>query len=326
MNFDYNKHIAYMTLAGSRAYGTNTPESDYDYRGVIIAPTAVDDGFLHSFEQKEGLDGGYTDSDGVFREFGKDSVAYEIRKFFKLAGKCNPNIIEILFAPDDLVVVNSEYGEALRAARHDFLSKMARDSFHGYAYAQLKRIKLHKVYWDREKAGDVPPKPERADYGLPHRPKYPKDKLNSLIAVPASAIAEEERSYIESERRYFEDKAKYDKWNQWAKSRNPSRAELERKFGYDTKHAMHLVRLLCMCEEILRDKDVLVRRPDAPFLMEIRNGKMSYEELMDWVEKKEDRLRELEKASDLPNKPNWNKLEDLCVELVRKARRENFGL
>lgn len=324
MNFDYSKHIIYLTLAGSRAYGTHKPESDYDYRGIIIPPTEIDDGFLHSFEQKEGLDGGYMDGE-VFREFGKDSVAYEIRKFFKLAGKCNPNIIEILFAPKDLIVINSEYGEILRAARQDFLSKMAKDSFHGYAYAQLKRIKLHKVYWDEEKSGNTPPKPERSEFGLPHRPKYTKDKLNSLIAVPSEVLAGSEKDYIDAERRYSEAKLKYDKWHQWKKNRNPARAELERKFGYDSKHAMHLVRLLLGCEEILRDKEVIVRRPDASFLLSIRDGKWSYEKLMDWVEKQEDKLRELEKVSDLPNKPNWKKLETLCVELVRKARRENFG-
>ncbi|AEZ66297.1 hypothetical protein phiTE_131 [Pectobacterium phage phiTE] len=35
------------------------------------------------------------------------------------------------------------------------------------------------------------------------------------------------------------------------KNRNAARHELEEKFGYDTKHAMHLVRLLRMSQEIL---------------------------------------------------------------------------
>src|ERR1039458_5020213 len=35
-----------------------------------------------------------------------------------------------------------------------------------------------------------------------------------------------------------------DQYNGWKAQRNPKRAELEAKFGYDTKHAMHLVRLM----------------------------------------------------------------------------------
>lgn len=309
MQFDYLGHTVYLVVSGSRAYGTFNAESDTDYKGIIIAPQEISDGFLTNFEQKEGLDG-----------YGKDSVAYEIRKFFRLAADCNPNIIETLFVPEDLIVLNSDAARILRANRKLFLSQRARFSFHGYAYAQLKRIRLHKQWWDKEKAGAIPPKPERSEYGLPHKPKYPKDKLNSLIAVPSSVLAEEERDYISKERSYAEDKLRYDKWKQWRDNRNPDRAALEAKYGYDAKHAMHLVRLMTMCEEILRDGEVVVRRPDAEFLKSIRNGAWTYEDLMRWVESQDVKLEELGQNTSLPKYPDMNKLNDLCIELVRKAR------
>jgi uncharacterized protein len=314
MEFDYNKHIIYLTLTGSRAYGTNTPESDHDYRGIIIPPTIYNDGFLHSFEQKEGLE-----------DYGTDSVAYNIRKFFKLAADCNPNILEILFVPEEIVVINTKYGEAIRAARRDFLSKRARYSFHGYAYAQLKRIKLHKAWWDQEKSGNIPPKPDRAQRGLPLKPRLTKDKLQSLFAIPHDMVTEAERGYVVKERLYAEDKNKYDKWRQWKENRNPKRAELEAKYGIDCKHAMHLVRLMTMCEEILRDHEVIVRRPDHQFLMDIRNGAWNYERLMEWVENQNEKLEVLGKSSTLRDKPDLKRLNELCAELVRKARIERFG-
>jgi predicted nucleotidyltransferase len=63
--------------------------------------------------------------------------------------------------------------------------------------------------------------------------------------------------------------------------RNEKRALLEAQFGYDTKHAMHLIRLLRMGIEILRDHTVVVRRPDAEELLDIRNGKFTLEQIIE---------------------------------------------
>lgn len=315
MHFDYTKYLIYLGVAGSRAYGTFNPDSDWDYRGVIIPPQFINDSFIHSFEQKEGLEG-----------YGNDSVAYDIRKYFKLAAECNPNVLEILWLPDQLITVNTEYGEAMRSAKKDFLSQRAKHRFHGYAYAQLKRIKQHKKWWDQEKSGSIPPKPERKSYGLNYKPKFGKDKLSSLISIPSSSLSWRLKRYIAKERRYAEDKQRYDKWRQWKENRNPARAELEARYGYDSKHAMHLVRLMIMCEEILQDEEVIVQRPDAEFLKSIRNGAWSYEKLMDWVEKQDKKLDTLAKTTKLPKTPNLVKLNKLCADLVEKARRKNFSI
>ena len=46
-------------------------------------------------------------------------------------------------------------------------------------------------------------------------------------------------------------KKKYNQYNEWLRNRQAERAELERKFGYDCKHGMHLMRLLRMGKEVL---------------------------------------------------------------------------
>ena len=74
-----------LALAGSQAYGTSTPQSDFDYKGVFIAPKEYYLGFK-TFEQKDtGWDtepgtGLYPMLDGV-----KDCTVYELRKFLSLA-------------------------------------------------------------------------------------------------------------------------------------------------------------------------------------------------------------------------------------------------
>src|SRR5271170_2373841 len=72
----------YMTVHGSRAYGTNLPTSDTDIRGVCIAPKEFYLGFLSDFEQ------------AVQEPPLDDLTVYDIRKFLSLAVESNPNVIE----------------------------------------------------------------------------------------------------------------------------------------------------------------------------------------------------------------------------------------
>jgi hypothetical protein len=57
---------------------------------------------------------------------------------------------------------------------------------------------------------------------------------------------------------------------------------LEEKYSYDVKHGAHLVRLLNMGIEIIRDGKVNVDRTgiDADVLLDIRNGGWTYERLL----------------------------------------------
>ena len=78
----------------------------------------------------------------------------------------------------------------------------------------------------------------------------------------------------------------WESYQTWKTHRNPARAALERQHGYDTKHAMHLVRLMRMGLEVLERGDLRVRRDDADALSAIRDGAMSFDELLAEVELK----------------------------------------
>ena len=109
-----------------------------------------------------------------------------------------------------------------------------------------------------------------------------------------------------------------DKWEQywkWKKNRNAARSELEEEHGYDTKHAMHLVRLLRMGVESLRDGVILVKRPDAEELLDIRNGALTYEELITYSESLEADIQQLRETTSLPKAPNIKLGADLLMEV-----------
>ena len=82
----------------------------------------------------------------------------------------------------------------------------------------------------------------------------------------------------------------------------------------NTKHGMHLVRLLRMCREILSGEGVKVRRPDAQELLAIRRGEWSYDQLISWAEKEDLEMQNLYETSTLPVTCDTEMLNDLCVK------------
>jgi len=293
-----------VTVHGSQAYGTSTPASDIDVKGLAIPPKEYFYGFTKNFEQAEGKDP-------------YDMVIYDLRKFLKLASDCNPNIIEVLFTdPQDWVVETSLFRK-LWEHRHLFLSKKARFTFAGYANQQLKRIKGHKR-WLLE-----PPthRPTREEFGLPTDRKMSASELGATqkLIEEKVPLSEDVMRLFNLEQQFQSAKREWEQYQKWKQTRNEKRAKLEAEFGYDTKHAMHLVRLMRMCREILAEGQVYVRRPDAQELLGIRAGAWSYDQLIEWADKQDAEMESLYKDSKLPNKPRLAEIDALCLELVEEA-------
>lgn len=114
-------------------------------------------------------------------------------------------------------------------------------------------------------------------------------------------------------------KIDHNEWKQyweWKNNRNVVRAELEEKYKYDTKHAMHLVRLLSMCKEILSEGVIKVKRPDADFLLRIRNGEFDYDWLIKWAEDTEKEINALYETSTLRYTADYEAIDNLYREVL----------
>lgn len=338
----------YLTVHGSRAYGTNTESSDTDYKGVVVPPREYFHGFTKKFEQAE------------CRE--PDAVLYDIKKFFQLAANANPNIIEVLYTDPDSHVITHPSFRLVQDRRDLFLSKKVRHTFSGYAAAQLHRLQSHYKWL---KNPPLAP-PRREDFGL-----RPENEMTGVqrenLSVAMSMVVREVATWhdldwtsldasqsialrnrmtdflarmkvssedvfvntakslgmddnlialLVQEKAYRAKKQDWDSYQTWLKSRNPARAAIEAQYGYDTKHAMHLVRLLRMCREILTTGKVIVLRPDAEDLLSIRAGMWSYDALAEWTVKQDREMDALYESSNLPHSPNVKALDHLCMSLV----------
>ena len=278
-----NGRLIFRAITGSRAYGLDTPESDVDTRGVCIPEARFVLG-LGTFEQWESE--------------GSDHVIFGLSKFLRLALQGNPNIIELLFTPDDCVLfVDPELGQPLIDARDLLLSRRVGERFMNYALHQLKRIERHY----RWLINPITTEPSPADFGA--------STLEGKAIFPS----------IGRERDFKAAQKAWSHYRTWREERHPDRAALEEKYGYDTKHASHLCRLLNMGTEILESGQVLVRRPDHEFLRGVRTGALGYEELLEWANQRVSALPELVAGSSLPEDPAESDVEDLMIELNRRA-------
>lgn len=300
--------LIYETVHGSRAYGLARPDSDLDLKGVLVGPAAWYLGFVGGPEQIE---------------HGGDHVQYEIRKFMRLAAAGNPTLIELLFTePEDHRVVTPA-GERLLAARDAFLSRRVEKSFGGYALSQLKRIRTHR----RWLLSPPDHAPTRAEYGLPDKAVAPPDQVGAAQAMldagelGALDVSPNFLALLDRERRYRGARREWEQYQGWLRGRNPRRAALEARFGYDTKHALHLVRLLRMGAEILETGRVIVRRPDREELLAIRDGAWSYDELIERADALGERVEAAARASALPAEPDEPALDALCVSIVEEELR-----
>jgi predicted nucleotidyltransferase len=101
------------------------------------------------------------------------------------------------------------------------------------------------------------------------------------------------------------------------RSRNVSRPDLVEKYGYDTKFAMHVIRLLVECEELMRSGVITLPSPEKDLLIEIRTGKRTE----DWVIREATRRMDLCKSSaehsPLPDEVDRNMISKVISEAYR---------
>ncbi len=251
--------IQYETITGSVAYGVASESSDLDIVGWAIPPRDVVfphlrgeipgfDGPRRTFEQfqVQRVDLGYRD-DLRGRGGGHgDLTVFGIVKFFALAMDNNPNVLEILFTPEDCVLHCTKLGAIVREGRGLFLHKGALDRFRGYARSQLHKLTI----------------------------KEPKGR----------------------------------------------RAEQVAAYGYDTKFAYHVVRLLCQAEQIATEGTIDLRRA-VDVLRAIRRGAWSENQLRCWCEDHESRLEQAFDASPLPDRPDVGRIKALLL----KCLEEHYG-
>ncbi|URC22739.1 DNA polymerase [Serratia phage vB_SmaM-Kashira] len=342
-------------LAGSKAYGTSVPTSDTDIRGIFVAePKAIrtpwytvgeytmpdeEDGKLYELNKFMEL---FVDMNPNIIElmFVRESEIlfstpeyWELRRHahallsskvaFKFSGYAmaqlkrikghdkwinNPQPVEVPSQLEFFRMVNN-YTEEKILKHKDFMDVLIR--LEGLASLIPLGNWLYGVVFDYRES--VPPmfNPDGSIRKIAYE-DIPDDIKKRAPLFIVKYLSEDHKLAKEKHRNY---------WT-WKENRNASRHELEVKFGYDTKHAMHLVRLMRMAREILETGEVHVWRPDHEELVGIRNGSLDYDTLIEWAEMTDEYVRgEAYQNTKLPKKVDLKLASDILLKVQDMAWR-----
>lgn len=295
--FPFHPALHCLAFVGSHSHGTYVPPSDpdaiddVDLMGILVPPRPYILGlreFEHWTLQRDEL----------------DVVCYDLRKFVRLLLKGNPNVLGLLWLKDEHYLVRSQAFDTLRASRHLFAAKSVYASFAGYASGQMHKMTSYSPEIQAEIDG-LTAELEKAGWHL-------QDIMDRRsLPMPVGGDAEL-RNHQADRLRHL--RAKYHQAYMGEKRRN-----LVVKHGYDTKNAAHLVRLLSMCVEFLRDGEMRVyREHDAEELRSIKRGEWSLEAVKEYAEHLFTNAKIARDNSYLPDVPDFEAVNDLLVDLLER--------
>lgn len=354
----YNGNLAWLPERtiflgrhGSHAYGTSLPTSDEDFRGVAIAPREYYLGGLQRFEQAVCNAPDLT----VFELRKFISLAAQANpNVIEILFIDDTDRLQVSPAGERLLAARELF--ISRRVKHTFSgyahSQLARIKGH-YRWlknppsapptrAEFNLPERTLIPQDQLEAAEAGIRQKLDSWSADFLDLLDRDVREAVLQKMSEHLAELQVAtdtelwkgaartigygenfiqLLDMERRYSGKKREWENFQTWKKTRNPARAELEAKHGFDTKHAMHLVRLIRMCREILETGKVIVRRPDAEELLSIRAGAWSYDQLVEWAGRENADLEELAKVSPLPKAPDVERIDRLCVELIGEAIR-----
>lgn len=313
--------LIFLTLGGSWAYGTNTPQSDVDLRGIMFEPVESILG-LSNFEQMEKHDS----------EKDIDCVIYGLRKMCHLLLGNNPNCIEILSPQEDNWLYASPVSQALIDNRHLFLSKKSAFTFGAYAKSQLDRMENAMCH-------DSMPQVKQEEHML-HSIEGMMSHFNERFCEFEEGaiqlkIVDSKNETLEKEIVLDINLKNYplrDYKGIWSEMQNVVKdysklngRNRKKDIPHLCKHMMHLVRLYLMGIDILEKEEIITRREnDIDLLMAIRNGEFMSESglaTQDFYKLVTDLKIRFDKAVErtkLPEKPNFGAVEKLVMGFYKK--------
>jgi predicted nucleotidyltransferase len=309
-------HVLFSCVAGSRAYGTQTQESDEDIRGLYAVPAAA---YLNLDQPLPQL----ADERG-------NVIYFSLRRFIELLTVANPNLLELLFMPSDCVQTCTPEMESLIQSRDLFVTRQCGDTHIGYAMSQIKKARGQNKWVNQPKTA-TPPTKEEFCYVIPRerlqqtegptaRPlpllrtnwnlaEYHAARLEhasnmfrlyhygssargvfrgDVLVCESIPEADESTHFagllLFNESAWKQSLADHHNYWHWRSERNDARWHQQEagELDFDAKNMMHTVRLLLSGRSILQTGSPIVRFSgnDLQLLLDIRGGKLSFDQIM----------------------------------------------
>lgn len=314
MLLDENIHVIVKMKFGAHLYGTATTESDIDYKGIFLpSKEQVLLGRIpRSYTYTSGTDRSKNTAEDV------DYECYSLHHFIKLACEGQTVAMDMLHAPDDMIVAKSPIWESIMKKRHLFYTKNLK-SFIDYARRQASkygikgsRINAALQVLEMLKSEDRTMKLRNIWDRLPHTEHCLEMDVdpNGMRQYQVCGKIFQESAGIDYVIPILE--KFYDDYG------GRARLAAENK-DIDWKAISHAFRAAYQTKQILTKGTIKFPLEEASFLVEIKQGKMDYlTEVAPALESLMEEVEELSRCSTLPDHVDHRYWDSFICKVLEK--------
>lgn len=264
-------------IIGSYLYGTNVETSDIDYRGFIVPDTEFILG-LQEFNQ--------------WQSPIEDRVIYSLKTFFRQLQRGNTQFLETLFS--NKILDLSNVGLRVLENRQLFVGKQYHRSIRGFAHAEWRKVTATNYQFKPERKSEEDLLTEL--FGKFNCKSFDRDSIINILY----SDKDDPRVALSTTRKLGE-----------------ARKALVDAHGMDTKSCSHAIRLLGQGIELLKTGGIKFPLTDAAYLLDIKLGKHSLEEVEIEYNRRLAALEVAYQESNLPEKADAKAINKLYIELVK---------
>ena len=298
---------------GSHLYGTDTPNSDLDYKGIFL-PTK-EEIFLNRIPKEYNITTGKNDSKNSHEDV--DIEIFSLHQFIKLACEGQTVAMDMLHAPKDMIESDSVIWMKIQLNRNKFYTKNL-TAFIGYARRQAARYGIRgsrlntvRTILNILKSKERTTKLLEFWDELPDLEHTQKGELDKNGIELYEVCGKKYQKTVESQYMYSSLKIFEENYGERAKQAAENK-------GIDWKAVSHAIRAALQIKELLQDKTITFPLKEAEYLKKVKQGKLHYiNEVAPYLESLMSEIEILKNNSDLPEKPDrkfWDKFLIKTVE------------
>lgn len=310
--------VLIKAIAGSHLFGTQTEQSDMDYKGIYIPDKKdiylgkVEDTYQIKRSKEHGEKNTKDDVDVEF---------YSLKKYIQMLNEGQTVALELLFTPDDKIIEADPSWYSLREYWKSIFLNKKTTAFVGYCKTQadkygVKGSRMAAIKKAIEALNNFPIKgkldliwSELQDYlyGVEFVEFGEQETKHGMI--PYMKVCESMYQDNQSwENAYKALKTKYDVYGARAQ-------QAERNEGIDWKALSHAYRVCCQAIELLRDHKLTLplKENDLKMVKNVKLGLVPFKEFQPLLELK---LKEVIKAEEESTLNSEMKDKEFCDDFV----------
>ena len=321
-------NIMFLTLGGSKAYGTDVETSDTDIRGCTMMQKSMLLGLpsysKNNFEQ--------------YVETETDTVIYAFNKLVELLLSCNPNTIEMLGCKPEHYIYKNEVGDMLISNKSLFLSQRAITAFGGYATAQLRRLTnalARDAYTQSEKEKHIYNSCMNILNTFDDRHAEMKEGSINLYVDKSQKEEMDTEIFTDITLKHYPLRDMQgifsELFNVIRDYQKIGKRNHKKDDEHLNKHAMHLIRLYLMGIDILEKGEIKTyREENLDLLMSIRRGDFRTSDglfnsaFFDMITEYEKRLNYAAENTCLPKQPDYKRVNELVMTINEMAIKKSM--